>query len=134
MKALLTGVEPDVHRKELWDRVRAPLSQVEEMVGVDDVLVALFKRPEKTAGGVYMTARQLDEDVFQGKVGMVVRLGTLAFTADANHTWGEKTPSVGDWVVFRVSDGWPFLLGDVHCRLLRDVHIRMIVRSPDIVL
>jgi co-chaperonin GroES (HSP10) len=103
-----------------------------------DVLVALYIRPEKTRSGIILADATRQEDKWQGKAGLVLKLGPTAYL-DEN---GEKFRdiSVGDWVIFRPSDGWPVTLRAVNsvsskdavaCRVVNDLHIKMRVSSPD---
>jgi co-chaperonin GroES (HSP10) len=105
----------------------------------NDILVAIYKRPEKTKSGILMPEKYRDEDIYQGKVGMVLRLGPTAFVDDDGKIFRDIKP--GDWVVFRPSDGWQVTLNTlrgnyskddtVDCRVVSDVSIRMRVTHPD---
>lgn len=97
------------------------------------VLVAVYTRPEKTAGGIIVTQQTQAEDKAQGKVGLVVKVGPLAFTDDGEHKFPEPNPQVGDWVMFRVGDTHPFELGKRRCRTIHDVDVQMIIPQPDMV-
>lgn len=101
----------------------------------NQVMVAIYKRPEKTRGGIIMTEAHRDEDLSQGKVGLVVKMGALAFSPDADDKWGfaqiEPRLEVGDWVYFRASDGWAMSVNQTPCRMLDDVNVRGRVRHPD---
>lgn len=99
----------------------------------NDVVVAVYLRPEKTKSGVYLTDKHRDEDRFQSKVGLVVKMGPDAFVDDTG-TWfhGVKV-RVGDWVWFRPSDGFNLTVNKVLCRALKDTSIRGTIESPDAV-
>jgi len=118
------------------------LNKVGELEGVEvfgsDVLVALYIRPQKTKSGIILADSTRDEDRWQGKAGLILKLGPTAYTDDEGHKF--RDISVGDWVVFRPSDGWPVTLNSsaniaskdaVACRVVNDIHIRMRVSSPD---
>ena len=97
-----------------------------------NVLVAIYERPNKTKGGVYLADVTRAEDLYQGKVGLIMKLGPLAFTED--HDRGVVFPvtaKVGDWIVFRTSDTWQLAINKVPCRMMADVAVRMIVPAPD---
>ena len=49
-----------------------------EVIG-DMVLVGIYIRPEKTAGGIIRPTINKQEDVWQGKVGLVLKWGPDAF-------------------------------------------------------
>lgn len=118
--------------KEIFEKVQKSLVSV-SLVNPYEVLVGLYRRPDKTKGGIYLTDRQKDEDIYQGKVGLVLKMGDYAFSEDNDHKWPERTPRVGDWVAFRVGDSWPLIVGEQHCRILEDRLFRLILNSPDLV-
>lgn len=124
-------VEP---KKEIMTRVKG-LVGCYQCIGAD-VLCAIYIRPEQTKGGLFLPGNQgiKKEDEFQGKVGLVLAMGPLAFTEDADHKWGGVIPKIGDWVVWRVGDTLPLSLGDQKCRVVDEGCIRGIVTDPDIVM
>ena len=97
------------------------------------VLVAVYVRPNKTKGGILLTDKSQDEDKFQGKVGLVLKLGPIAFVDDDTHRFGEDIPQPGDWVVYNVGETFAFNMGDVRCRIVEDVAVRAITSRPDMV-
>ena len=102
------------------------------------VLVATYKRPGevKTQGGLLIAEEVVKDDEFQSKVGLVIKLGRRAFQDDSHVEWHGYHCEVGDWVVFRSSDGLRMAIGGpggVHCRLISDVHLKMKVPHPDAV-
>jgi len=99
----------------------------------NQILVGIWKRPDKTAGGIILTDKTRDEDRYQGKVGLVLKKGPLAFHADGSVDFGGKDVSEGDWVAYRASDGWSLKLNGMDCRMLEDVHIKMRVAEPGII-
>lgn len=109
------------------------LSEVE--VFNNQVLVAIYIRPEKTAGGIFLTESHRDEDKNQGKIGLVVRMGEQAFVS--NDKWTFPDIQEGDWVFFRASDGWAMTVNrgasdkNVLCRMVDDTNIRGRVQHPD---
>lgn len=118
--------------EEILERVRHQLAEI-DIVNPYEVLVGIYLRPNKTKGGLYLSDKYRDEDYWQGKVGLVLKTGSLAFTADDEHKWPERVPRVGDWVAYRVGDSWQLLVGDQHCRMLQDSNCRLILSSPDLV-
>jgi co-chaperonin GroES (HSP10) len=103
------------------------LSKIEVMQ--NDVLVATYIRPEKTFGGIYLPDSAIEEDLFQGKVGLVLKMGPAAFNDDER--FGSLQAVPGNWVVYRVGDSWDLTLRGTHCRLIRDSNIRLIVNDPE---
>lgn len=102
------------------------------------VLVATYKpggggRDAKTAGGIILVDQSVKEYEYQGKVGLVLATGPLAFqdSDDGRYKFAGRTVSPGDWVLYRASDGFQLLLDQHHCRLLQDVHILAVIPNPD---
>ena len=73
------------------------------------------------------------EDEYQGKVGLVLKKGPLAFVDDDKTSFEGQDASIGDWVVFRSSDGWALNVNGILCRMLQDIQVRLTVPSPDTV-
>lgn len=95
------------------------------------VLVATYIRPEKTSGGLYLPDSAIDEDVWQGKVGLVLKVGPIAFKSDEDNRFAGAWPAVHDWCVYRVGDAWDLTLHKVPCRLVADHNIRLIINDPE---
>src|SRR4029077_8572724 len=72
----------------------------------NSVLVATHVRPEKTPGGIIRPDRNKDEDVYQDKVGMVLKKGPMAFADDDEIEFKGQDVSPDDWIVYRVGDGF----------------------------
>ena len=120
-------------KKTLIEEV-GDLSQVEVMG--TRVLVAIYIAGDKFAGtSIIRPASQIKEDVWQGVVGLVLKLGRLAFKDDApsnTYFYGDKV-KVGDWVLFRPGDAKRVQINNVDCRFVYDEHIDMIVANPEII-
>ncbi len=91
----------------------------------NEVLVAIYIRPQKTSSGIFLTDNYRDEDKWQGKMGLVVKKGSNSMVPPSDEV------QVGDWVLFRPSDGWGLTVNGVMCRLLDDRVIRGRHPSPD---
>jgi len=117
----------------LREMLLADLAPWAATVGVqrNRVVVATYIRPNVTAGGIIRPDSTQDEDRYQGKAGLVLRLGPVAFDYEELHTtadriaedWSGKKPltrkqaiakarkaldlpGVGDWVVFRAYESY----------------------------
>lgn len=97
----------------------------------NQILVATYIRPEKTAGGIIRPNSNLQEDEYQGKVGLVLKIGPTAFVNGDDIDFAGQKVSVGDWVVYRVGDGWQVTINKLPCRLLTDRAIRLRVTKPE---
>ncbi|WP_421696920.1 hypothetical protein [Ancylobacter sp.] len=130
-RALLVD-HADDPKQEILNRVAPYLDDIQPMAA--QVLVGIYLRPEKTASGLYLTDRRREEDTYQGKVGLVLKVGPLAFTEDAHHQFGGVVPRENDWVIYRIGDTFPFVLDEQQCRFVEDVAIKAIIQKPDVVL
>ena len=98
----------------------------------NQIVCAIYIRPDVTAGGIYLTDKYREEDKYQGKVGLVVKMGPDACKPDGQ--WYQDVQiNLHDWLAFRPSDGWPITINDVPCRVLEDPHVRMRISHPDMV-
>lgn len=99
-----------------------------------DVLVATYVKPRKTAGGILLPEKSVDEDRWQGKVGLVLKLGEGAFKHGA---WGNAyegtVPEVGDYVTFHTSDTREIGFKGFSCRHVDASLVRTIVPNPDVI-
>jgi co-chaperonin GroES (HSP10) len=133
--AMMHPVDP---KRALLDRI-GDVSHIQLMN--NQVLVATYIRPERTKGNIILPLEAQKEDKYQGKVGLVIAKGPLAFVDDGNVRFGGQDVAIGDWAAYRMSDGWQFTikgrsspdnpLGEHHCRMLQDVDIKAIVSHPD---
>jgi co-chaperonin GroES (HSP10) len=92
----------------------------------NEVLVATYRRPEKTSGGIVLTRSNLEEDLYQSKAGLIVKMGP---TCD----FPTMQIKLHDWVVIRPSDGWALEVNFVHCRLVMDKYVRARIKDPAMV-
>ncbi len=96
------------------------------------VLVAKFIRTHIGTSGKLLAAKQTnDEDKWQGKVGLVVMKGTIAFQDDESTVWHGDDVAVGDWVFYQYGDGTDVDVGDVHCKILKEGEIAGVIPRPD---
>jgi hypothetical protein len=95
-------------------------------IGPKQALLATYRRPEKTLGGIVMPKSNLDEDLYQSKAGLVVKVG-----ADA--IFNGAPVRVGEWLVVRPSDCWALEVNFVHCRQIFDDQIKARIPHPGLV-
>ena len=96
----------------------------------NQILVAIYVRPEKTAGGIYRPNQNVEEDEYQGKVGLVVKVGPTAFLDTQDEEFHGQNVKVGDWIVLRTGDGWQLTIRDTACRILTDRAVRLRIQNP----
>lgn len=102
-------------------------------VSADKLLVATYRRPEKTEGGLYMTESSLEEDKFQGVAGLVLKLGAAAFKDDARVTFSGFAVEPLDWVTYRAVHGAAREIAGLHCRIIQDIHVDGKIKDPTLV-
>jgi len=122
------------HADNFKEDLLASLGDLNEIeVFNNNILVAIYIRPNKTKSGIFLTDDTTEQDKFQGKVGLVVKMGNSAFEDDTGRWFKGIKVKVGDWVVFRPSDGWSVAINSQPCRLMDDVVVRGRVKHPDLV-
>jgi hypothetical protein len=111
------------------------------------VLVATYIPPPRMIDGpngtkveFYTSDRNLDEERFQGKCGLVLKWGPTAFKDDGVAKFGGTHLKAGEWVWFRPTDGFECFIRDrsksnegLSCRLIEDVFVRGRVSDPSLI-
>jgi co-chaperonin GroES (HSP10) len=143
-----------LHKKdpaqEIWDDIGWVINGL--TVTGADVLLAMYERvgqgEAKTERGIIIPdfkGGAATEDKYQGKVGLVVKMGPVAFQEDETHKWSGVHPQVGDWVLINVNEAFSFDVpvyrnssmrvgspdGQRRMRLVQDVYAR-IIASPQV--
>lgn len=131
--------DPDP-KQDILDKL-GDLSQFE--IASNEVLLAIYQRPEMTQGGIILTHNALKEDIYQGKVGLVVKIGdacSFNVTDAYSDVVFKLDVRLHDWVVVRPSDTWALDLNGsakaiekkdfVACRLVRPRNIRARIQNP----
>jgi co-chaperonin GroES (HSP10) len=98
------------------------------------ILVATYIRPEKKRSGLIITHNTREEDKFQGKCGLVLKMGPLAYVETEKLKFGGYKAKLDDWVWYRPMDGYALSVNGVHCRVLDDVEIKGDIDHPDVIL
>lgn len=97
----------------------------------NNILCAVYKRPERTASGLYLSDTTRKEDEYQGKVVLVLKKGPLAFVDDDKTAFAGQNVEVGEWLVLRSSDGWKLNINGVLCQIIQDVQVKLTIPEPD---
>lgn len=114
----------EVLRKQAGD-----ISSVE--VFNNQLLVAVYVRPQKTKSGLYLTDKTTEEDRYQSKVGLVLKMGASAFHDTTGEWFSDVEINEGDWIVFRPSEGWSITVNGQLCRMIDDINVKGRVDQPD---
>ncbi len=98
----------------------------------NQVLIAVYQRPEKTKSGILLAHSTRDEDRYQSKIGLVLKKGPQAFVSGGDYVF--ETPlDVGDWAIYQPSSGWSVTVNGVLCRILVDTSVKGRVSHPDMI-
>lgn len=108
-----------IHEAAAHDPAAALMAAVGDVAAIEPfhniVLVATYIAPAKTMKGpngeditFHRPDGNLAEDRYQGKVGLVIKTGPLAFQDDSIAKFGGVTVKPGDWVIYRASDALEF--------------------------
>jgi hypothetical protein len=137
-------------RDNYFDTKQQIIDKVGDLSGYDvannEVLVAIYLRPEKTAGGIILTANNLKEDLYQAKAHLVLKIGSACRFVRTDEktgiTYGVPI-ALHDWVVIKPSDAWALDVNTrpdvmdrkdfVPCRMVFDDQIRAKIAHPSMV-
>jgi co-chaperonin GroES (HSP10) len=103
------------------------------------VLVATYVRSEKTKGGIIIGGdKTRAEDRFQGKIGLVLKLGPSVNKSERAKLFDGRPLAAGDWIMYRASDAHEFFFIDANssldgcsARLIEDGLIMGRVTEPE---
>lgn len=131
---------------ELAQRTKSFKETIDDIIGDkvkawpvlgDLVLVATYVPPERTKGGIILANKTLDENRYQGKISMVLKLGESAFkyTGPYDHEglYEGTKPKPGDFVVHRFSDGMEMFIRNTSVRLIESHLIKMVIDDPEVI-
>jgi hypothetical protein len=111
----------------------------------NEVLLAIYERPETSLGGIIIPASNLKEDLYQGKVHLVLKIGAACRFQRTDSTGVSYGLDIHlhDWVYLKPSDAWAFDLNPkpespmrenlIHCRLAFDDQVRGRIPHPAMV-
>lgn len=98
------------------------------------ILVAAYVRPDEITlrNGVkfILPQKTVTEDVWQGKVALVVAMGASACKDDQYRTFLGPQPVIGSWVLIAPTEGIKFQINDQQMRLVNDDKILMLLPGP----
>lgn len=97
----------------------------------NQILVATYIRPKMTKSGIILTDDTVNEDRYQSKVGLLLKMGPSAFEANDDGWFTGEKFNLNDWIVFRPADGWAINVHGVECRILVDTQVKGRVKEPD---
>ena len=102
----------------------------------DRVLVAIYRHEGVTQGGIITTIKTHDESDYQGKAGLVLKVGPCVNPEGKDRVRGADL-NIGDWVVLNPSSGLSMHAGrhgsKIMLRMLSEAEIHMRVSQPDLI-
>jgi co-chaperonin GroES (HSP10) len=96
------------------------------------VLCAGYIPSSRTKGGIIKIDKTIEEDKWQGNIGLVIAIGKGAFKDCGVAQFYGDTLKVGEWVMYQPADGLSLYINQVPCRLFQDTRILMKVTNPEI--
>ena len=118
-----------------------PRSTIIEMVGdLSDyhvlgsrVLVGTYIASRMTKGGIWRPEKSIDEDRWQGKVGLVLKMGPMAFKYDGSFAYEGTKPEIGQWVEYRPAETSEVGIRGAPCRYIDSQNIRAVIPDPSLI-
>lgn len=121
-----------MHQQDPKDELFAKIGDLSGIeVYNNAVLVATYVRPKKTSTGIHLPDQYVQEDEYQGKAALIVKMGPEAFKDPDGRWFAGADIKVGDWVALRPSDGWSVSINGTPCRMLTDTSVRLKIDRPD---
>lgn len=141
MSSVSTLILPKAPSQEFIEKIAATIGEMHDLeVFHNQIVVAKFIRTHVGTSGRILAASQTQmEDKWQSKVGLVVKIGPRAFIDEPGYQFHGLKVNVGEWVLYRNSDGWDFDYcaeagaDKIPMRMLEDTHLRGRVARPELV-
>lgn len=121
--------EGDDPKLAVWHALGKSLDEL--LLYRNDVLIVTAPIMAKSKGGIILADKTKTEERFQGKVGLIVAIGEVAFNDPEIWPNEETRPTVGDWVVYRNADTHECAINKLSCRFIKDYLIIGKVSAPD---
>ena len=129
----LSNQESKLKDKELLkNAIMASIGDLSEIeVMGNRVMVAVYIPENKTASGIILTDKTMDEYEYQGKVCLVLKKGKMAFQSDSSVDFHGQDVEIGDWVLVSANNRKNFLFRNVLCAHVEDIRIEQKITHPD---
>ncbi len=97
----------------------------------NNILVATYFLPESvnirgpgnTSVPFLIPQKVSDEAMWQGRVGLLLAKGPMAWVSDDKVDFGGTTHEIGEWLCYDRQDGRQISVNRIHCRRLKDVDV-----------
>ena len=100
----------------------------------NQLLVAVYVRPAKTKSGIYLTDKTTEEDRYQSKIGLVLKMGDSAFNDKSGEWFNGVQIEEGDWIIFGRYAGARMAIDGGEIRILNDDEILATIKDPEDIL
>ena len=127
---LIELAQADDFKVAVLKHLKPWLSEQRNILHGTDVLMATYVEPETTPGGIIRPPSNINETRFQGKIGLVLKLGPTAFKYDGQYEFEGEAPKVGDYVMFHASAPRELSIMGTSCKLIDSSQIKMTVADP----
>lgn len=102
-----------------------------DLIG-NQVLVGIYIKDK--VGSILLSDITKLEDQYQGKVGLILGVGQMAFDREWQKMYGDRVvPKVGDFVTFKIFETWQQKVNSYACRQMDDSVVKARVRNPNMV-
>lgn len=121
--------EPEEFRDAVFDMVDVDAIDIY----LNRILTVVYLNYGVTAGGIILPDQKKDEDIWQGKVALVLKVGPTAFVDGDGWNFFGQNVTRGDWVTFRINHASQIEIQSVPCRIVTDRYVEMRVPDPRMV-
>jgi co-chaperonin GroES (HSP10) len=96
------------------------------------VLIRLYVKPIKTKGGIYLTPKIQEEEIYSRPVGLVVAISPSAYK-DSRYKDTGPWCKLGEWRVFERHNGYRIFIDGIAYWYLPEDAVGMRVNDPSII-
>ena len=128
-----TDEEADEYAKDPRTYILNRCEQFMSAITLDtnNILVATYflpesvnlRGPENTTVPIWLPQKVGDEAMWQGRVGLLLAKGPMAWVSDDKVDFGGSTHEIGEWLCYDRQDGRQLAVNRIHCRILKDVDV-----------
>jgi co-chaperonin GroES (HSP10) len=121
--------EPEAFKRAVFDMVDVDAIDLP----LNRILTAVYLKYGVSAGGILMPDQKKDEDIWQNKVALVLKVGPTAFVDTPEWNFAGFKVQPGDWITFKIGNGSQIELFAVPCRIVMDNYVETRVHDPRVV-
>lgn len=128
-----TDEDVEAYRRDPASYLFARSAPIRKSVTMDtnNILVATYifpdrmpmKGPDGKPVPFFFTDKTIDESGWQGRCGLLIAKGPMAWVDDEKVRFHGCTHQLGEWLTYDRQDGRQIIMHGVHCRRLYDVNV-----------